>query len=201
MTAECHSLIQYLELLPKSGVLAPEAEDRIVSVGEKLSARYLAALLEDHGIPSEYVDLSEIINFNVPKRLDQDFYHGVSKALAKRIESCGDKVPILTGYFGNLPGGLLKNLGRGYSDLCAALVAVGVGAAELQVWKEVSGVFTADPNKVRTLDRTKQKLRSSHSQGTYSPIALLHRSTRSQRALILRLRSHVSLSHGSNMNP
>lgn len=63
---------------------------------------------------------------------------------------CGDKVPVLTGYFGSLPGGLLKQLGRGYSDLCAALAAVGTNAKELQVWKEVSGVYTADPSKVPT---------------------------------------------------
>ena len=40
---------------------------------------------------------------------------------------------VLTGYFGPLPGGLLKQLGRGYSDLCAALAAVGTEAKELQV--------------------------------------------------------------------
>ena len=40
---------------------------------------------------------------------------------------------VLTGYFGPLPGGLLKQLGRGYSDLCAALAAVGTKANELQV--------------------------------------------------------------------
>ena len=40
---------------------------------------------------------------------------------------------VLTGYFGPLPGGLLQQLGRGYSDLCAALAAVGTKAKELQV--------------------------------------------------------------------
>jgi len=41
-------------------------------------------------------------------------------------------------------------IGRGYTDLCAALMAVGVKADELQVWKEVDGIFTADPSKVPT---------------------------------------------------
>lgn len=57
---------------------------------------------------------------------------------------------IFTGYFGNVPGSLLSQVGRGYTDLCAALCAVGVKAAELQIWKEVDGVFTADPRKVPT---------------------------------------------------
>ena len=47
------------------------------------------------------------------------------------------------GFFGNVPGSLLTAIGRGYTDLCAALAAVGLGAQELQIWKEVDGVFTA----------------------------------------------------------
>ena len=54
------------------------------------------------------------------------------------------------GYFGAVPGSLLQQVGRGYSDLCAGLCAVGLDAAELQIWKEVDGVFTADPRKVPT---------------------------------------------------
>jgi aspartate kinase len=50
-----------------------------------------------------------------------------------------------------VPGGLLDGeIGRGYTDLCASLVAVGLKAEELQVWKEVDGIFTADPSKVPT---------------------------------------------------
>lgn len=57
-------------------------------------------------------------------------------------------IGILLGFFGNVPGSLLNTIGRGYTDLCAALAAVGVGAQELQIWKEVDGVFTADPRKI-----------------------------------------------------
>jgi aspartate kinase len=49
-----------------------------------------------------------------------------------------------------VPGSLLRQVGRGYTDLAAALLAAGLGASELQIWKEVDGVFTADPNKVPT---------------------------------------------------
>lgn len=56
-------------------------------------------------------------------------------------------VPVLTGYFGPVPGSILQTIGRGYTDLTAALVAVGMKAHELQIWKEVDGIFTADPRK------------------------------------------------------
>ena len=42
----------------------------------------------------------------------------------------------------------MLSVGRGHSDLCAALCAVSLKSQELQIWKEVNGIFTADPNKV-----------------------------------------------------
>lgn len=47
-----------------------------------------------------------------------------------------------------MPNSLLQSVGRGYSDLCASMCAVGTLASELQIWKEVDGIFTADPRKI-----------------------------------------------------
>jgi aspartate kinase len=111
----------------------------------------MAALLHDRGVKSQYVDLSDAIDFAVAsKALDQEFYDRLADLLARKIQACHGKVPVVTGYFGAVPGGLLEKIGRGYTDLCAALVAVGLRARELQVWKEVDGIFTADPRKVPT---------------------------------------------------
>jgi aspartate kinase len=84
------------------------------------------------------------------KALGQDFYDTVAKVIAERIEQCGRRVPVVTGFFGPVPGSLLSQIGRGYTDLCAALLAAGLDASELQIWKEVDGIFTADPRKVPT---------------------------------------------------
>jgi aspartate kinase len=68
-----------------------------------------------------------------------------------KLFACKDRVPVITGYFGSIPGGLVDGeVGRGYSDLCAALVAAALNAKELQIWKEIDGIFTADPAKVPT---------------------------------------------------
>lgn len=100
---------------------------------------------------SEYVDLSDVIHFKAINGLSHEFYREMAAALREKVLACGDRVPILTGYFGTVPGGLMDGeIGRGYTDLCAALVAVGINAEELQVWKEVDGIFTADPSKVPT---------------------------------------------------
>src|SRR6266487_885646 len=102
------------------------------------------------GVDSQFVDLSDVINFKVSRGLDQTFYHDLAAAFRREVEACEGRVPVITGYFGSVPGGMLNRIGRGYTDLCAALVALGLKAQELQVWKEVDGIFTADPRKVPT---------------------------------------------------
>jgi len=74
----------------------------------------------------------------------------VAAAVGERIKGCAPRVPVVTGFFGHVPGSLLRQVGRGYTDLLAALLAVGLEASELQIWKEVDGIFTADPRKVPT---------------------------------------------------
>ena len=147
---ECRDLIVFLAAAQKVGEISARSIDNIVSKGENLSCRFMTALLRDRGVDAQFVDLAGVIDFKVSQGLNQNFYGRLAARLRKEVEACGNKVPVLTGYFGNVQGGLLDQIGRGYTDLCAALVAVGLGAEELQVWKEVDGIFTADPRKVPT---------------------------------------------------
>ena len=97
------------------------------------------------------MNLDSVIPNSLQKvHLNQSFYSSLAVAIAKKVVKCGGTVPVVTGYFGVVPGSLLAAIGRGYTDLCAALLAVGLGAEELQIWKEVDGIFTADPRKVPT---------------------------------------------------
>lgn len=132
--------------------ISPKTKDIIIGAGEKLACLLMTALLRDRGVDAEYVNLDNIIpsSYTVKKGLDQEFYDYLPKQLAERIQLCEDRVPVVTGYFGTVPGSLLTSVGRGYTDLCSALLAVGLDAEELQVWKEVDGIFTADPRKVPT---------------------------------------------------
>ena len=147
---ECEDLSIFLAAARRIGEISPKSIDTVISKGEILSAHFVAALLQDRGICSEFIDLSSIFSFTSHQILDRVFYSDLATALARKVASCGDKVPVVTGYFGTIPGGLLSQIGRGYTDLCAALVAVGLQANELQIWKEVDGIFTADPRKVPT---------------------------------------------------
>lgn len=149
---ECKEILDYRIAAERFHLeIDGRSKDRIVSFGEKLSCRFLAALLQDRGVDAEYVDLADAINFKPTKGLNFEFYESLAGTLRNKVLACEARVPVLTGYFGTVPGGLMDGeIGRGYTDLCASLVAVGLNAEELQVWKEVDGIFTADPTKVPT---------------------------------------------------
>lgn len=178
---ECQLLVKILESAQFLGDVTDRTNDMIISVGEKLSCLYMTALLQSRGVPAAYVDLSNIISLEIAKTVDETFYKHVGKAIAAYIYKLGpDTVPVITGYFGNVPGGLLNSIGRGYTDLCAALTAVGLGAQELQIWKEVDGIFTADPRKVANARLLDSVTPSEASELTFYGSEVIHPFTMDQ---------------------
>ncbi|KAI9444102.1 aspartate kinase [Lactarius indigo] len=149
---DCDNLRAFLYAAQVIDEISPRSKDSIVGFGEKLGCKIIAATLRDRGIDAEYVSLENVVPpyDQVDGTLGQDFYDQVGTAFATRVQQCGARVPVITGFFGPVPGSVLKQVGRGYTDLAAALLAAGLGASELQIWKEVDGIFTADPRKVIT---------------------------------------------------
>ncbi|EIW55550.1 aspartate kinase [Trametes versicolor FP-101664 SS1] len=153
---DCESIRSFLFATQVIDEISPRSRDSIIGFGERLGCKLVATILRDRGIDAEFVSLENIIplsesdNFADSETLDQDFYDRVADVVAERIKQCGNRVPVVTGFFGPVPGSLLRQVGRGYTDLLAALLAAGLGASELQIWKEVDGIFTADPRKVPT---------------------------------------------------
>jgi aspartate kinase len=114
-------------------------------------------------------------------RVDASFYKEAMRVLQKRLEACGEKVPVVTGFFGNVPGSLIDgDIGRGYTDLCSALCAVAIKAKELQVWKEVDGIFTADPTKVPTARLLQSITPSEAAELTFYGSEVIHHLTMDQ---------------------
>lgn len=91
---QCSRLETFLTTLSAGEGLSSEAEDRVLSVGEQLSARFLTALLEDRNIPAEFIDLSHIIKPEASRCSNEDLYKILSEAIGRRINACGHKVPV-----------------------------------------------------------------------------------------------------------
>ena len=121
------------------------------------------------------------MHFENIQRLDAASYRDTAAIFRQRLLNCEQRVPVVTGFFGNVPHGLLDgDVGRGYTDLCAALCAVGIKANELQVWKEVDGIFTADPTKVPTAKLLSSITPSEAAELTFYGSEVIHHLTMDQ---------------------
>jgi aspartate kinase len=125
-------------------------QDQIVSYGECLSAKLLAAVLSERGLPAAYVDARRCIITNAEHGnaapSNEETYRHTRAELSPLLEA--GRIPVLGGFIGSTPEGHTTTLGRGGSDYTAALVGAGIEAREIQIWTDVNGVLTADPRVV-----------------------------------------------------
>jgi aspartate kinase len=122
-------------------------KDAIVAYGEQLSSRLLTEVLKAKGVSARHVDSRRVIvtddEFGAAQALI-DQTNELVKLELKPIISAGE-VPIMGGFIAANRAGETTTLGRGGSDYTAALVAAALGARELQIWTDVTGVMTCDP--------------------------------------------------------
>ena len=128
--------------------------DVVVSTGEQVTIGLTAIALEAAGIPAESFMAHQI-------RIITDSIH--SKARILDIESSrlkasleNGKVAVIAGFQGLDANGDITTLGRGGSDLTAVAIAAALNADVCEIYTDVEGVFTTDPNicsNARKIDR------------------------------------------------
>lgn len=125
--------------------------DRIECAGERMASVLFAGFLSEQGIPSKPFDASEagIAARGRFQNACAQLEHTEAN-LRERIVPAMEKgiVPVITGYYGILADGEPATFGRGGSDYSAAIVAAGIGAQALVLWKDVPGFMTADPKRI-----------------------------------------------------
>jgi len=144
---EYHELCTAVAVL---GHLAPRASDMLVARGERIAAAILTAALTRAGRRATLIDPRRIIS--------TDGHHGgaapnlgeTSRRVRREIRPiiADGRVPVVPGFIGSAPDGSPTTLGRGGSDLTATLLARPLGARAVVLWKDVSGILTADPRLV-----------------------------------------------------
>ena len=142
MAGETQRLINLAKELQESP--DPREYDALVSSGEQVSAALLAIALKERNFLSKSYTAHQL-------GLVTDNSHGRARinsidtsALKKDIES--GVVPVITGFQGVNSSGDITTLGRGGSDTTAVALAVALKANECQIFTDVDGVYTTDPN-------------------------------------------------------
>ncbi|MCL2440601.1 MAG: aspartate kinase [Treponema sp.] len=131
--------------------LTPRTKDYLVSFGERLSVRIAAAYLKSIGMNSrafDAFDLGFVSNSNYTQaELLKESWDLIPEKILPQIK--GNVLPVVTGFIAKDEKGSITTLGRGGSDLSATMIAAACKAEEIQVWKDVDGILTADPRIVK----------------------------------------------------
>ena len=132
-----------------TGELTPKLQDKIVSLGELMSATLISAYFESQGISTSYMDSRELIRTDATFDITQVDHDTTRSNCLQYIKGNTAEVLVLPGFIASDSNGETTTLGRGGSDFSAAILAASLDADELQIWTDVSGMFTANPKWVR----------------------------------------------------
>jgi aspartate kinase len=146
-----------------TGEITESVRCQILSYGERLAADILAGILQSHGKTAVSLSAEEIGMItdekftNATAMLEEtrnNFSHSLIPLMEKGV------VPVITGFFGQTREGKISTFGRNGSDYSAAVVAYGLRATSLELWKDADGFMSVDPRIIcdsRKIDRLSYK--------------------------------------------
>ncbi len=127
--------------------LTPRISDLIVSYGERLSSRMIAAAFCERGINAVHVDARDVIvtdsQFQKAIPIDSIIEMRTAEKVFPLVSE--GKVPVMGGFIGSNEAGITTTLGRGGSDFTGALVGGAMHADAIEIWTDVDGIMTSDP--------------------------------------------------------
>ena len=141
MAGETNKLQSYLDEFGSENSIE---SDLVLTSGEQVTIGLLSAALKNKGIQS-----IPLLGWQVPIITDENYEKAkILKIDNKRIEKYFNQndVIVLAGFQGVNTNGKITSLGRGGSDTTAVAIASAIGANRCDIYTDVEGVFTTDPN-------------------------------------------------------
>jgi len=147
----------FAELRPLLGAICalrevtPRLSDRVASFGERLATVLVSAALRESAIDATLIDARECIvtddHFTCAAPLIDASNQRLRARLIPLLEE--KRVPVLAGFIAATAQGQTTTLGRGGSDLTAALVGGALDAERVEIWTDVDGIRSTDPRLYR----------------------------------------------------
>lgn len=120
--------------------------DQIVSIGELVSTKIVAAYLNQAGIFSIWADARNYIKTDNNYREANVNWEKTEQEIQKHLPTYLHQGIVVTqGFIGGTSENFTSTLGREGSDYSAAIFCACLNATSMTIWKDVPGVLNADP--------------------------------------------------------
>jgi len=176
---EFEALDELLRGIAAVGELTPRTTDHVAAFGEVLSSRIVKAAFAARGIEAALIDSRQcIVTDSAHTRAAPLMQETHERLLAKVqplvAEAC---VPVMGGFIGATKAGVTTTIGRGGSDFSAAIVGAELGAERIEIWTDVDGMMTTDPNLCPEARRIKAISFDEAAELAYFGAKVLHPAT------------------------
>ncbi|MBN2343699.1 MAG: aspartate kinase [Deltaproteobacteria bacterium] len=173
---EIKRLKDMISAMERLGDVSMRSRDAVQALGERMSAPILAGSLASRGIDAVSVDPGTVIATDSTwGAAKPDFAQTQSQCTSVLVPLCKKgQVPVVGGFVGANPKGIITTLGRGGSDLTASVIARSVAATGLEFWKDVDGILTADPRIVSDAKPLSEITFEEASELTFLGSGVLH---------------------------
>lgn len=153
--------------------------DQIVSVGEVLATKIVAAYLNQNGVKNKWMDARDFIQTDNTYREAKVDYE-LSESLVKTNlwpQLNSNNIVVTQGFIGGTSENFTTTLGREGSDYTAALLAYFTNAESVTIWKDVPGVLNADPKWFKNTKKIDELTYHDAIELTYYGASVIHPKT------------------------
>lgn len=178
MAAKISKLNKLLTYTERQNKLTPQMKDAIAAMGEQISSYLLAQCGLALDMMTQHIEARKLI------KTDAEY----GKANPNRLlinQHCGSLetvldsgfTPIIGGFYGEAPDKTITTLGFEGSDYSASLIGGAVGAETIEIWTDVSGVYTGDPRFIPEAKPLSEMSYFDATEMAYFGAKVLHPST------------------------
>ena len=129
--------------------LSPKTTDKLLSFGELISSLIIYEAMKSKGVNVQLKNSQNLIVTDSNFTNAAVNFEETNANITTYFESNQKMVTILPGFISKSENDEITTLGRGGSDYTAAILAAALNASVLQIWTDVSGMFTTNPKMVK----------------------------------------------------
>jgi len=173
------ALDELLRGIAAVGELTPRTSDHVGAYGELLSSKIISAAFSARGLNSTLVDSRECIITDSTHTRAAPLFEETNERLSSTLQPLlqAGRVPVMGGFIGSTLTGVTTTIGRGGSDFSAAIVGAGLGVERIEIWTDVDGMMTTDPNLCPDAKRIKVISFDEAAELAYFGAKVLHPAT------------------------
>lgn len=138
-----------LEAIADSEFTDAAALDAVASTGEQLSSYLFACCAPLSGLNTRWIDARRIVKTDSAYGRANPDIAAISRhsSIISKVMESGE-IPVIGGYYGENDSGEITTLGFEGSDFTASLIGSALNAQSIEIWTDVSGIYTCDPRTV-----------------------------------------------------